>query len=393
MRRILTLAALASAKTQLSLKRPRRHINVRGGGAALQPCREFSAPPIERGGALTDCRWWQSPRERARALSLAILLVQNSALTLTMRYSRTRVIEHRYHASEAVCLSELTKLFISLGLAARAEPEGESFYQRLRGAAEGAYADPTSYVLIVPATLYAVQNNLQYVAASNLEPAVFQLLYQMKLLTTAFFSVALLNRKLAPMQWGGVALLALGLAVVATSARDPTRLVEKHAVNIAVGSSAVLAACCTSGFSSVYFERVVKGAREKKIGEIAPKKTTQKPISVWARNAQMATFSTFIALFGCLCKDGRVIRERGALAGFTPIVWSVVALQATGGLCAAAVIAYADNLLKGFATGGSMLLSTFISWLWLGFEITPGFALGASMVLGSMWVYACAESN
>ena len=107
---------------------------------------------------------------------------------------------------------------------------------------------------------------------------------------------------------------------------------------------------------------------------------------------EMATFSTFIALFGCLCKDGRVIRDRGALAGFTPIVWSVVALPATGGLCAAAVIAYADNLLKGFATGGSMLLSTFISWLWLGFEITPGFALGASMVLGSMWVYACAEA-
>ena len=250
MRRILTLAALASAKTHLRLRRPRRHITVRGGGAALQPCREFCAPPTTvSGGALADCRWWQSPRERARALSLAILLVQNSALTLTMRYSRTRVIEHRYHASEAVCLSELTKLFISLGLAARAEPEGESFWQRLKGAAEGAYADPTSYVLIVPATLYAVQNNLQYVAASNLEPAVFQLLYQMKLLTTAFFSVALLNRKLAPMQWGGVALLALGLAVVATSARDPTRLVEKHAVNIAVGSSAVLAACCTSGFS------------------------------------------------------------------------------------------------------------------------------------------------
>ena len=78
--------------------------------------------------------------------------------------------------------------------------------------------------------------------------------------------------------------------------------------------------------------------------------------------------------------------------GFEPIVWATVGLQALGGLCTAAVIAYADNLLKGFATGGSMLLSTFISWLWLGFEITPGFALGASLVLGSMWVYASAES-
>ena len=120
MRRILTLVAVTSAKTHLALRKPRRHITVRGGGAALQPCREFCAPPTVSGGALADCRWWQSPRERARALSLAILLVQNSALTLTMRYSRTRVIEHRYHASEAVCLSELTKLFISLGLAARA---------------------------------------------------------------------------------------------------------------------------------------------------------------------------------------------------------------------------------------------------------------------------------
>ncbi len=41
---------------------------------------------------------------------------------MTMRDSRTRVIEHRYNASEAVCLSELTKLFISLALTARAEP-------------------------------------------------------------------------------------------------------------------------------------------------------------------------------------------------------------------------------------------------------------------------------
>ena len=58
----------------------------------------------------------------------------------------------------------------------------------------------------------------------------------------------------------------------------------------------------------------------------------------------VATFSTFIALFGCLCKDGRVIRERGALAGFTPIVWSVVALQATGG----SLLAQLDALLEGF---------------------------------------------
>lgn len=36
-----------------------------------------------------------------------------------------------------------------------------------------------------------------------------------------------------------------------------------------------------------------------------------------------------------------------------------------GGLIVAAVIKYADNILKSFATSGSIMLSTFISYFWL----------------------------
>lgn len=39
--------------------------------------------------------------------------------------------------------------------------------------------------------------------------------------------------------------------------------------------------------------------------------------------------------------------------------------QALGGLVIAAVIKYADNILKGFATSLSIILSTFISYFWL----------------------------
>ncbi|KAH8064442.1 pyrimidine nucleotide-sugar transmembrane transporter [Aureococcus anophagefferens] len=250
--------------------------------------------------------------KRAKAISLAVLMVQNSALTLAMRYSRTRKTAHRYHPSEAVVMSEV--------------------------------------------------NNLQYVAASNLEPAVFQVLYQMKVLTTAFFSVVLLKRELKPAQWSAIALLAAGLATVGSATTGPSA--PKPGVNFAVGFAAVFAACCSSGFSSVYFERVVK-QRSRPLPKAPPRgrvardapPPARKPISVWARNAQMATFSSTIAFTGALLKDGDAIRARGALAGFSPIVWCTVVLQAGGGLCTAAVIAYADNLLKGFATGGSMVIS------------------------------------
>ena len=53
----------------------------------------------------------------------------------------------------------------------------------------------------IPAALYCAQNNLQYVAVSNLEGPTFQLLTQLKILTTAMFSVIMLKRSLALHQW------------------------------------------------------------------------------------------------------------------------------------------------------------------------------------------------
>ncbi|KAJ8614296.1 hypothetical protein CTAYLR_001187 [Chrysophaeum taylorii] len=345
-----------------------------------------------RGGTTTttstsDGRWlrptsWSS-RQRKKALSLVVLTVQNSALTLTMRYSRTRPHKHKYLASEAVVLCEIFKAVASLFFAVLAgDGRRGSFATRLANAAHDAYAEPGSYVLLVPAALYAVQNNLQYVAASNLEPAIFQLLYQMKLLTTAFFSVVLLGRRLKVRQWASIALLAAGLAEASSANSAPPRRRGPPAHGVFLtGFAAVFAACCTSGFSSVYFERVVKRA--------ATAKSNDKPkISVWARNAQLATLSSIIAATGAILKDGDKIRRRGVLAGFTPLVWTVVALQAGGGLCTAAVIAYADNLLKGFATGISMLLSTIASCYWFDFHITSPFIAGATCVLGAICLYA-----
>lgn len=55
-----------------------------------------------------------------------------------------------------------------------------------------------------------------------------------------------------------------------------------------------------------------------------------------------------------------------------------------GGLIVAAVIKYADNILKSFATSGSIILSTLISYFWLQdfnptrYLMHPHFGLGVS---------------
>ncbi len=60
------------------------------------------------------------------------------------------------------------------------------------------------FKLAVPAVLYVIQNNLQYMAASNLDVATFQVTYQMKILTTAFFSVVMLRKRLSNVKWDGL---------------------------------------------------------------------------------------------------------------------------------------------------------------------------------------------
>jgi UDP-sugar transporter A1/2/3 len=62
--------------------------------------------------------------------------------------------------------------------------------------------------------------------------------------------------------------------------------------------------------------------------------------------------------------------------------------KAFGGLVIALVVKYADNILKGFAVSLSILLSSFISWWSLNdFEPSLAFALGASVVILSTFLY------
>uniref|UniRef100_A0A1I7TG37 EamA domain-containing protein n=1 Tax=Caenorhabditis tropicalis TaxID=1561998 RepID=A0A1I7TG37_9PELO len=184
----------------------------------------------------------------------------------------------------------------------------------------------------------------------------------------------MLGKSLHRYNWLALILLTAGVALVQYPSGDsPAKTTAHHdASDNVMGLAAVLAACFSSGFAGVYFEKILKTSK----------------VSLWIRNIQLAFFSVFGSLFVCWLYDWQAINDDGFLRGYNGIIWIVVLLQAYGGLVIALVVKYADNILKGFAVSLSIILSSFTSWLVLGdLTITTTFAVGATIVIFATFLY------
>ncbi|OXB54323.1 UNVERIFIED_CONTAM: hypothetical protein H355_012351, partial [Colinus virginianus] len=212
----------------------------------------------------------------------------------------------------------------------------------------------------------------------SLPPPVVQVTYQLKILTTALFSVLLLGTSLSRLQWLSLALLFAGVALVQTEQPNPHPASptptpphpQPPPQSYAAGLAAVGASCLSSGFAGVYFERLLK----------------RPGASIWVRNAQLGAAGTLVGLCAVLAADGRAVAAVGFFHGYTAAVWAVVVNQAAGGLLVAVVVRYADNIVKGFATALSIVASTAASVHLFGFRPRGAFVAGTAMVLAAVYL-------
>ncbi|KND92536.1 UDP-N-acetylglucosamine transporter [Tolypocladium ophioglossoides CBS 100239] len=369
-----------------------------------------------------------------RNLSFITLTFQNSALILVMHYSRMMPPsgDHRYFTSTAVFLNEVIKLAVALTLAiyetsktlAPSTPATTLFEQIYNAV----FADD-GWKLALPAAFYTLQNLLQYTALGELDPVHFQVLYQVKILTTAIFSVALLRRQLGVKRWISLIVLTLGVCVVSlpSSATAVDSLLlhgipdhyfprSKHELgqaasadlsipdshltkrsatyegiandlpppdplmNYSVGVTAAVVAAVVSGLAGVYFEKLLKESPSQ--------------ASVWFRNIQLSFYSLIFAFFGgVVWQDGSGIREHGFFEGYNWIVWAAIVLQAAGGLIASLVIRDTDNIVKNFATSISIVISFVVSMWMFEFTVTMTFLIGTSLVLLATYLYSVPERS
>jgi UDP-sugar transporter A1/2/3 len=317
-----------------------------------------------------------------KQLSLVVLVVQNSTLVLMMRYSRIvqKPGQTMYIASTAVFLAEVLKIIACLIVMRHQQGTWDRFSNMVKREILGKPGETLK--MLIPSGLYALQNNLLYVALSNLEAATFQVTYQMKIMSTAVFSVALLGRSLTRDKWFALLLLMIGVTLVqsqsmsssSSSTSSTTTKVDEIILapqNPFIGLMAVITSCISSGFAGCYFEKILKTS----------------DTSMWVRNIQLGISGALFSLVGMIAYDIQPIMEGGLLQGYNWLTWVVVCNQALGGLLVAIVVKYADNILKGFATSLSIIVSGVISIYLFNFQPSGVFIIGAFIVMSSSYLY------
>jgi len=314
-------------------------------------------------------------------VSLLMLVIQTVGVVFAMRLSRTTATTGvRYLNTTAVFFSEVMKMACSFLFLSH---EKGSLWAAAVYASEQMAKSPAELAKVtVPGLLYTLQNNLLFISLSNLSGAVYQVTYQLKILTTAVLSVVILGKSLGSTKWSALLMLTVGVALIQMPRGPPEEAAEADVSttssphpegNAVVGLVAVLSACVTSGLAGVYLEKILK----------------QTDASIWLRNIQLAICGSALGFLGALWQDGAKIREGGFLQGYNRLVWGVILLQAVGGLVVAAVLKYADNLLKCFGNALSICISCMLSAVLLR-EFVPDkfFVFGTLLVMLATYVYS-----
>ena len=317
-------------------------------------------------------------------IAFVLLIVQNTTLVLLMRYSLTKSADH-YIVTTAVAMMEIVKVSACLIYERLTASSNRNFFEKIKR--EVLNKPKACMLLAVPSILYTIQNNLLYVALANLDAGNYLVCYQLKLLTTAVFSVLILNKKIKGIQWFSLVLLTIGITLAQldatskkvtlhassektdeTNAKDIIKLNQ----NPTIGFICVILASITSGFAGALMEKLLKTPNT----------------SVFIQNIQMGITSIIIAFLCVWTKDYDKVQSVGFFYGYNASVFCVIFFQAIGGIIVAAVVKYADSIVKGFGSSMSIVASCCIDALFFDFQPTFQFILGAILVNYSMIIYS-----
>ena len=199
-----------------------------------------------------------------------------------------------------------------------------------------------------PGFCYFVSNNCMFYIIRHLGAVTFQIMNNLKVLSTGVFMRVFLNRKLSWMQWKALIMLVIGCMVTQLSAKAVEGQVDDRST--LAGYTLVLVSAVASGVGGVFSEKLLKA---KVTGQ---QKLNGREDSIHWKNVQLYVSGlTFGVISLCMYARSESLSGRNLFDGFNACAYATVVTLAICGLLVSFILKYLDNVAKCFCAALSML--------------------------------------
>mmetsp|Transcript_52444 Transcript_52444/g.166801 ORF Transcript_52444/g.166801 Transcript_52444/m.166801 type:complete len:327 (+) Transcript_52444:194-1174(+) len=303
-------------------------------------------------------------RDSLRVLAVAtVLTLATSSQGLLTTASKTNGV-YLYNFATVPLLSELCKFLVSLHLL---------MSDRRKDASKvNVTTDPrTVATYLIPSIIYLVHNNVQFMTLKYVDPSTYQILGNLKIVTTGVMFRVFLKRRLSKLQWIALMLLMVGATTSQVSGCGGGTFsapIEGYMLGLL---SAFL-----SALAAVYTEYIMK----------------RNDDSLYWQNMQLYGFGVLFNALRLTFDDINNGFNKGAwpftmFDGYDAITVLVVCNLAFTGLLVSWVMKYADSIVKVYSTSMAMLVTMVVSIFLFG--ISPNMQLGRGTALSKPITTAC----
>ncbi|RVX09978.1 CMP-sialic acid transporter 1 [Vitis vinifera] len=211
----------------------------------------------------------------------------------------------------------------------------------------------------IPSIIYLIHNNVQFATLTYVDTSTYQIMGNLKIVTTGILFRLFLRRKLSNLQWMAIVLLAIGTTTSQVRGCGEASCDSLFSAPIQGYMLGILSACL-SALAGVYTEFLMK----------------KNDDSLYWQNVQLYT-SGF---------------EKGPwwhrlFNGYSVTTWMVVLNLGSTGLLVSWLMKYADNIVKVYSTSMAMLLTMVLSVFLFNFKPTLQLFLGIVICMMSLHMY------
>ncbi|KAJ3678668.1 hypothetical protein LUZ60_002471 [Juncus effusus] len=234
----------------------------------------------------------------------------------------------------------------------------------------------TMRLYLIPSIIYLFHNNVQFLTLQYLDPSTYQILGNLKIVTTGILFRIIMKRKLSTLQWMAILLLAVGTTTSQVKGCGDNNCDTLFSGKIQGYIYGIISAFL-SAFAGIYTEYILKKNNND---------------SLYWQNIQLYTCGAVFNLGWLIIGDFKLGFEKGfwfqrIFEGYDYKTWLVVINLGSTGLLVSWLMKHADNIVKVYATSMAMLLTAVLSQFLFEVKATIQLVLGIIICIVSLQMY------